>query len=472
MTFYFYDLETSGISPRRDRVMQFAGQRTDTELKPIGEPDNFFIKLSPDILPQPEAILITGITPQKTLAEGKTEAEFLKYFADKIATPDTMIIGFNNIRFDDEFMRFMLWRNFYDAYEWQWKDGCSRWDLLDLVRMTRALRPDGIKWPFASDGKPSNRLGLLTDLNNLQHVNAHDAQSDVAASIDLARLINNKQPKLFDYMLNMRSKNKVAALVSSNEPFIYTSGRYPSEFAHTTAALRIGDHPERTGSAIVYDLRVNPKPFLKMTSEELAKRWSAWGKEAPYFPVKILAYNKSPAVAPLNVLDAGSAERLELNSEKINQHAKLLNKKFSDNLAEALMLMKKSEQAQLVADPLTVDEQLYDGFVGEADKTKMSVVRAAEETDMNKLTLDFDDERLANLLPLYKARNFPASLSSAERKSWDNFRQTKLIGGGAGSALAKYFARLEELASAQGMTGEKKYLLDELRLYGESIAPM
>jgi len=369
-------------------------------------------------------------------------------------------------------MRFMLWRNFYDAYEWQWKDDCSRWDLLDLVRMTRALRPDGIAWPFASDGKPSNRLGLLADLNKLRHVNAHDASSDVVASIDLAKLIREKQPKLFDYMLNMRSKNKVAALLSSNEPFIYTSGRYPSEYIHTTAAVRLADHPERSGSALVYDLRANPKPFLKMSATELAKRWSAWGREAPYFPVKILAYNKCPAIAPLSVLDEGSAERLELTPELISMHNRLLTEEFSARLLEALMLMKKSQQAQLVADPMTVDEQLYEGFISEVDKTKMSVVRATDASGISNLDLDFEDERLANLLPLYKARNFPDKLNDDERNAWDSFRQAKLLGGREGSALAKYFARLEELRASQGMSDEKKYLLDELRLYGESIAPM
>src|SRR3990167_3378201 len=179
MTFYFYDLETSGFNPRTARVVQFAGQRTDMNLKPVGKPHNFYIRLSEDILPDPDAVLITGITPQKTHAEGMTEAEFLKIFSSEVAIADTIFAGFNTIRFDDEFMRFMQYRNFYDPYEWQWQDGRSRWDLLDLVRMTRAIRPEGIKWPFDSDGNPANRLELLASINKLDHANAHDALSDV-----------------------------------------------------------------------------------------------------------------------------------------------------------------------------------------------------------------------------------------------------------------------------------------------------
>src|SRR4051794_2186078 len=106
-SFFFYDLETSGISPREARVMQFAGQRTDLDLKLIGEPVNELIKLSEDVLPDPDAVLITGITPQATLQDGITEAEFLELFHKDVATPDTIFVGFNTVRFDDEFMRYL-----------------------------------------------------------------------------------------------------------------------------------------------------------------------------------------------------------------------------------------------------------------------------------------------------------------------------------------------------------------------------
>ncbi len=205
-TFFFYDLETSGINPREARIMQFAGQRTDMELNPIGEPVDVLIKLTPDVLPDPDAILLTGITPQQTLQDGLTEAEFLRLFTDEVATPGTIFAGFNSVRFDDEFMRFLHYRNFYDPYQWQWQDQRSRWDVLDVVRMTRALRPSGIEWPFAADGKPTVRLEYLTKFNKLDHENAHTALADVNATIAVAKLIRDKQPKLFEYLLSMRDK--------------------------------------------------------------------------------------------------------------------------------------------------------------------------------------------------------------------------------------------------------------------------
>lgn len=472
MTFYFYDLETSGFDAWRARIMQFAGQRTDMRLKPLGEPDNFLIKMTDDILPDPDAVLVHGITPQKTRAEGLTEAEALKYLTNQVFTPNTIVVGYNNIRFDDDFMRFSFWRNFFDAYEWQWKDGRSRWDLLDVVRMTRALRPEGINWAYASDGTPSNKLADLTTVNKLEHSSAHDALSDVHASMALARLIYNKQQKLFEYLLNLRDKKKVEALVSKGEPFVYTSGRYQSEFDKTTLAVMLAPHPDR-GAALVYDLRIDPDNFSKLDPDKLAELWKIRGKDAPYFPVKLLAYNKAPAIAPLSVLDAASAVRLKIDSKQIDaNHAKLKKAKdFGDKLVRALELMQPKNQPQMVIDPLQVDAQLYDGFVNGPDKIKMSVVRAAGADELAGLSLDFADERLSALLPLYKARNYPKSLGSREQQDWEAFRAHRLLDGGDQSRASSFFKRLGELSDRPNLSDQDRYLLKELQLYAQSIIP-
>ena len=290
-TFFFYDLETSGLMPREDRIMQFAGQRTDMDLKPIGEPVNILVKMTDDALPSPAAINVTGITPQQTLMDGISEAGFCRYVTEEVFVPDTVALGYNTVRFDDEFMRAVLWRNFYDPYEWEWKDGRSRWDILDVVRLTRALRPEGIEWPFREDGTPTNRLELITKLNGVSHEHAHDALSDVFATIAVAGLIKEKQPKLFDYLFKMREKNAIKKLVNleNKKPFVYASGRYSNEFNKTTVAFPLTS--SRNGNILVYDLRYN----LEQVS----------ATRSSFFPiVKELCYNKCPAVAPISVLDS------------------------------------------------------------------------------------------------------------------------------------------------------------------------
>ncbi|MEO8105483.1 MAG: exodeoxyribonuclease I [Candidatus Saccharibacteria bacterium] len=477
-SFFFYDLETSGFSAREARIMQFAGQRTDADLQPIGEPVNVFIKLTPDVLPDPDAVLLTGITPQQTLQEGLTEAEFLKYFYETVVQPSTIFVGFNSVRFDDEFMRYLHYRNFQDAYEWQWRDGCSRWDILDLVRMTRALRPDGIEWPFTETGQPTNRLELLTKVNKLDHAHAHDALNDVIATIAVARLVRSTQPDLFNYLLQNRHKKAVAELIDKGEPFVYSTGRYPSETWHTSVAVRLVKHPQQD-AGIVYDLRHDPTPYLAMTVDELVALWQYNpDRTAPRLPVKTLKYNRCPAVAPLGVIkDRASQDRLQLDLTTVAKHAMILSQQraeFADRILQAqgqLDAVRAAQQGVIETTPSNVDTQLYDGFFAAGDKEAMRAVREADPATLSEIGSQLHDGRLQALLPLYKARNYPQSLSSEERAAWDIFCAEKLFNGERDSRLAKYFGRLDELKQETTGRADRAYLLEELQLYGESIMP-
>ena len=473
-SFFFYDLETSGFDARQDRIMQFAGIRTDMDLNPIGNPYDIKIKMTPDTVPSPDAIMVTGITPQSTITDGVTEAEFLTMFFREIVQPSTTFLGYNTLRFDDEFMRNLLYRNFYDAYEWQWQDDCSRWDLLDVVRMTRALRPDGIEWPFNDQGKPTNRLELITKLNDIDHYAAHDALSDVHATIAVAKLIRDNQRKLFDYLFEYRQKKAVKALVEAGKPFLYSSGKYPSEFEKTTAAVYLtGERQDR--GAHVYDLRHDPREFIDMTAPQLAERlaWTRDENAPPRLPVKTLLYNHCPAVAPMGVLDEPAQQRLALTIKTVQTNLGLLRsaKGFDERVRQAFAIMDdKRDAAQRSKSTPDVDAQLYDGFLQSGDKTVSRAVRVAKPDDISSFASQLRDERLIKLLPRYKARNYPESLSDDERREWEQLCRQRLMDGGQKSRLARYFSRLQELAAVA--TPEQTYLLEELQLYGQSIMPV
>lgn len=464
-SYFFYDLETSGLDPKRQRIMQFAGQRTDMDLNPVGEPINVLVKLSEEVLPDPTAILVTGITPQKTLEEGYTEAEFLHLLHDKVFTPGTIITGFNNVRFDDEFLRYSLYRNFFDPYEWSWQDDRSRWDLLDVVRMTRALRPEGISWPVTPDGHPTNRLELLSAQNGLDHEHAHDALSDVLALIAVAKLIKQKQPKLYDYLLKARSKKEIAKIVNLDDPqpFVYTSGRYPKDTLHTTVAFPLapGNTP---GTVIVYDLRHDPTDWAKLSVDELKNiRFANYDlRQMEGFvplPAKELAYNRCPAVAPVGVLDKAAQDRLKLDMQMVAKNLALLRR---SDLADKLREVFARGGFPKTSDP---DAQLYDGFLTDTDKPKMSAVRAADAAALADFTPDFKDERLLKLLVRYKGRNFPQSLNETERAEWEAYRASRLQ-----QDLPKYMQQLSQLI-AQAKTTDSHFVLSELQLWAESIAP-
>ncbi len=459
--------------------MQFAGQRTDAQLQPIGEPVNVLITLAADTIPDPDAIMITGITPQSTQQEGLTEAEFLRFFYDEVVKPDTTFLGFNTVRFDDEFMRYLHYRNFYDPYEWQWKDGCSRWDLLDVVRMTRALRPDGIEWPVTAEGKPTNRLELLTKANGLSHDHAHDALNDVIATITVAQLIREKQPQLFKFLFENRHKKAVTELITSGKAFVYTSGRYPSEHLHTTAAIMIARHTQQD-AALVFDLRYDPTPYMAMTAEQLADAWRftpGAPKPATPFPLKTVKFNRCPAVAPLGVLaDKAAQARIDLTIATVEKNLARLTpqlQQFATNIAGAISVLDKErahDHPAVNIDDTTVDGMLYDGFLPAGDKQTASAIRAAAPQAAMGFANKLQDERLKALLPLYVARNYPKALTAEQRQAWEEHVGRQLFDGGPNSRLARFFARLQALAS-ETTTPEQTFLLEELRLYGESIMP-
>lgn len=472
MTFYFYDLETSGVNPREQRVMQFAGQRTNEKFEPIGDVDNVLIKLTEEILPDPWAILTHKITPQKCQAEGLTEKEFLDWFNDTVTTPNTIITGYNSIRFDDEFMRYMHYRNFYDPYEWQWRDGRSKWDLLDVVRMMRALRPEGIQWPYSSEGKPSARLEDMTKVNEIDHIDAHTADSDVAATISLAKLLHEKQPRMFDYLLSMRDKHAVSKLVSGGTPFLYTSGRYASEHLKTTAVVSLGDHPEQAGTVIVYDLRYDPDELKNLDATEMAARiFPTKESGLERLPAKTLATNKCPAVAPLGVLDASTEKRIALDVGTIKKNlSKLQASGIPPKILDAFSQQHAKRQASFVVDAYDVDTMLYDGFFNDADKTLMSTVRSANEDDISNLVPAFHDNRLEKLLPLYKARNFPRALDNAQRETWQAFVRARLFSGHP-SRIEIFARQLEQALTKIAANSEDAYLLSELQLYVQANVP-
>ena len=466
-TYFFYDLETSGLNPRSDRIMQFAGQRTDLDLNPIGEPYNILVRLNDDTLPSPDALMVTGITPQQTVEEGYTEAEFVKILTEEVFTEGTITVGFNSIRFDDEFLRTLFWRNFTDPYEWAWRDGRSRWDMLDVVRMTRALRPEGIVWPVV-DGKQVNRLEIITKENGIDHFKAHDALSDVEALIAVTKLIKTKQPKLYSHLLEYRDKNKIMNLVNleNKHPFVYVSGRFEMEYHKATVSFPLTSG--RNKNVVVYDLRYDPTPYVQMSQSELSALFNTPWEERKVegfvpLPIKELQYNRAPAVAPLGVLGAENGwERIGLNEEIITKHRDILlsSPAFAENVRSLL------EGRPEYAKESDAEAQLYDGFVGDGDKRRIEDVRRAGADQLADLHPDFSDDRLAPLLLRYKARNYPRSLAEDEMMAWEEWRVARIK-----KALPSFSERLQALAIEHSNDDAKQFVLQELHLWAESILP-
>lgn len=470
-TFFWHDYETFGTDPRRDRPAQFAGVRTDAELNEIGQALNIHCQPAADYLPDPQACLITGITPQHCAAKGLPEHQFAAAIEEALAAPGTVGVGYNSIRFDDEFTRFLFWRNLIEPYAREWQNNCSRWDVLDVVRTAYALRPEGIEWPVNADGKPSFRLEQLTAANGLAHEAAHDALSDVRATIAFARLLREKQGKLFDFCLKLRKKDAVMAEIGlpNHKPFLHISGMFPVERGCLGIVWPLGLHPVNKNEVIVWDLSADPSELAGLDAASIRQRMFSKAADLPEgvmrLPVKTIHINKSPIViGNLKTLTPALAEKWAIDIPQAQHHAEL-----AARLPDMSAVWREVFEREAEAAP-DADAALYAGFIGGNDRRTLNRLRASTPAQLAKSRPDFEDARLGELFFRYLARNFPAQLSEAEHAQWAQHCAERLHEGAGGArSVSEYLETLDTLSETADERANE--ILAALYDYAEQIVP-
>jgi exodeoxyribonuclease-1 len=475
-TLFWHDYETFGTNPQKDGPVQFAGVRTDYQFNQLEDPLVVYCKPSLDSLPHPDACLITGITPSFADQQGLCQAEFARLIYEQMARPDTCTLGYNSLRFDDEVTRNCLYRNFYDPYAREWQHGNTRWDIIDAARAAQALRPEGIIWPKNDDGRPDFKLEELCKANQIRHIAAHDALSDVYATLALAKLIKKVQPKLYAFLWQNRNKSSALELLqlSRSIPVVHISGKYPALKNCLAIVLPICKHPGNPNGVIVYDLSIDPEPMLSLSASVIRQRIFTATKDLPAsverIPLKTVHINKCPVLAPISVIRPEDERRLELDLAVSRQHVHKINAAFG--LAAKLAEVFKQEAVELQeSDP---DLEIYTGgFFSGADKHNMAVIRTTPSIQLARKTFTFSDKRLPEMLFRYRARNFPETLTSDETARWKKFCVERLTGlkPGAGIILNDYFARLNELsvqdnANLEMLKDLEAYAFEKMDLLG------
>jgi len=473
-SFLFYDLETFGADPRRTRIAQFAAIRTDLALNEIDEPISFFVQPANDLLPSPVATLITGIAPQDALRDGVNEAEAFARIVDEMARPGTCSAGYNSLRFDDEFVRHGLYRNFHDPYEREWKAGNSRWDLLDALRLMHALRPEGITWRKREDGGGTSfKLEHLAEDNGLRVGDAHEALSDVRATIGVARLFRQHQPRLWDYALRLRDKRHAASLLDTTHmtPLLHISQRYPASRLCAAPVLPLARHPQIDSRVIVFDLDSEPDALLELEPDAIAERLYIRQADLPErelrIPLKEVHTNKCPALVAWDHLREADFARLGIDVEAVQRRAQRL-RTVGPAIAEKVRRVYARERP---AGTVDVDAALYEGFIGDTDKRLFAQVRGTPPHLLTKAQYAFRDTRLPELLFRYRARNWPDSLLPSERERWNAYRRERLDTDSGLSELTfpQFNEQIVELRAAHAGDGGKQALLDRLQAWGHDI---
>ncbi len=481
-SFLWYDYETFGIDPRWDRIAQFAAIRTDLELQPIGEPMMWYCRPANDYLPEPQACLLTGITPQQALAKGLPEVEFMRRIEAAMSQPGTCVVGYNNLRFDDEFTRYGLYRNFLDPYAREWQHGNSRWDLIDLVRTAASIRPAGMVWPRNEQGELVLKLDQLAPANGIEHGTAHDALADVEATIALARLLRKAQPRLFNFLLHLKDKRQVQAQLdlSLHQPSLHISGMYGQQRGFLTLIGALAIHPTNKNSVLVFDLQQNPQAYVDHTVADLKTCLFAASQGLPEgqqrLAVKQLHINRCPVVAPMQTLTPNDAGRYGIDRWCCQQHLDWLRKQTE--LRNRIVAAFASQMHQSAVD-VDVDADLYGGgFFSDQDRQAMAQVHRSEPAYWRQGGFNFADHRLDDMLLRMKARSYPDSLSGVESQTWEAFRRRRLLESGTHPAscprprtYTDFSAALQRLGE-QSMDLKSQHLLAELAHYGEMIYPL
>ncbi len=477
-TFYWHDYETFGADPSRDRPVQFAGRRTDLDLNPVGEPLVLYARPADDFLPHPQSCLITGITPRQALAEGVPECEFIARILEELARPGTCGAGYNSLRFDDEITRYTLYRNFHDPYAREYKNGNSRWDIIDLLRTARALRPEGIEWPERDDGLPSFRLEDLTAANGIAHTSAHDALSDVEATIALARLVRERQPKLYDYVFRHRDKRAVLQQLDLEEmkPVLHVSGMFGAARHNIALVVPLAVHPVNRNEVICFDLAADPAPLLELPPERIRALLytpaEALGAGQARPGLKSVHVNRCPVLVTARMADAATAQRLGLDGALCREHlAALRDRRDRDRagFTRRVQAIYSGREFEPVTDP---DRMLYGGgFFPDGDRRLMERIHRTPPGELAALQLPFADPRLPEMLFRYRARNYPETLSAAEAARWEAFRYRRLTEPGAGASicLEEYQAFIEERLAQPALADRDREILQQLLDYGDSL---
>lgn len=441
-SFLFHDYETFGQHPALDRPTQFASIRTDLNFNIIEDPQNFYCAPADDYLPQPQAVMITGITPQYAIANGINEAEFAKRIHGIFSIPNSCILGYNNIRFDDEVTRHIFYRNFYDPYAYSWQKGNSRWDLLDVLHACYALRPDGINWPSNNEGLPSFKLEHLTAVNGIEHANAHDATADVYATIKIAKLIKQIQPRLFDYFFQLKNKNKISQLIDvvATTPLVHVSSMFSAIRSNTSLIAPLAWHPENRNVVIVCDLAADISPLLTLDSNTLRQRLYTSRSELAgklAIPIKLIHINKCPILTPVNTLRTADAQRIGLDMDVCLNNLAIL-RQHSEVRDKVIRLFTATQSFPVEND---VDAMLYSGFFGDKDRSTMAIIRQTLPQNLPAFDFKFEDPRMSQLFFRYRARNYPATLTEQERLAWLHHRRDRLTS----EKITQYLQTIEQL---------------------------
>jgi exodeoxyribonuclease I len=359
MGFVFYDTETTGLSKSFDQIVQFAAIHTDAELN-ILERFEIRSRLLPYVIPSPYALRVTKMTIERLHhPDTPSHYDMVRAIIAKITQWSSAIfLGYNSLNFDEELLRQAFYQTLHNPYLTLFH-GNSRGDVLSLVQAAADLEPGCLNIPMNDKGKVIYKLDKLAPANGFDHTNAHDALSDVEATIHMCRLIRDNAGDTWNRFLRFTRKAMVLDFVSEEDPFLISESFF-NKGKHTPV-LCIGQDTQNAGASLCFDLSQNLNNFRNLTDAQLQAKLNGSPK-----PLKKLKANAAPILTPLD--DAPMHLLGELSVQELADRADELRND------EALRIRLLDAYGAGQSDfPLSehVENTIYEGFAGSIDTALM-----------------------------------------------------------------------------------------------------
>ena len=403
MTFAFYDLETTGLSPAFDQPLQFAAILTDDHFREI-ERVNLRCRIAPHIIPSPWALAVTGVRPAQLLDPAlPTLFEFTQEVGSLIGrwSPATWT-GFNSIRFDEEVLRQAFYQNLQpDIFATQF-NGNTCFDVMTALYAVWHRQPGLFEWPVDETGRVRFKLDRLAPLNGFTAHNAHDALGDVEATIHIARLIAERAPPLWAELLGNCDKAHVQARLEAFQPMALVE-RFGGGLPRATFGCFCSYSASNPNQAAFFDLEAaDPAEFLTAADAALFAAVDASPKI-----IRSVSVNKSPALRSVPALSAAQSQRA----------------KAIANAPEFRARVAKALAARFPEDPDAptppVEKQIFGGFYSHADKALLAEFQRVDWRQRQQIVAALSDPRLHQLGRRLVAFHAPELLSPEERGQYE-----------------------------------------------------
>ena len=477
--YFFYDTETTGLD-HTSQILQFGGILTDGDFNEIKRIERFCLP-RPDVIPAVGAYLTHQIPLSEVIEKGVPEPEFARdMYSDMTEMGRTCSAGYNTHKFDDNRLRETFFRTNVDPYKREYVAENSRFDVFKMMKAVYALRPELINWPEPNeDGYTPMKLEMIAPLNDVVQTRAHDAMSDVEATIGVAKLVKDQDPKFFDYCLKLRNKS-FAGDVIYNRPFMLVGEHVPQTRNYTCIGVPLCQHPVNKSSTICLDMgRVDEETMdriLSTPAENLIEEIfnPDFEKRLPIFEVKVnqLPFVFTPAILKNNQELADRAG-IDFN-ETMNQIQTLQN----DERFNQLRLHAFEGYKHQNFETNDVYSKIYDGFTKDWDRKKLLNLSTEDYGSWCSIADTVNSDNRIKPLTVRAVGNIDVDLlpekEAVEFKQWMGKRYNDLTGE-YGETLPKFWVDAKEALESEETSEHQKSIVKELvehtDFYAKEYAP-